>query len=233
MKHIAAVFVMALAFAAMHPAKAQTDVQVVPVIQAPYHLPVFKNDYITMVNIYIPPGGRTGFHKHTGEAVSVNIEASDMKNQELGEQPEAPSRNQSGRVTYRDYRPKPRIHQEINVGSTAFHNVLFIFNSPTPSGFAPSSRAVVPGYEQVLDNARVRGWRIVLGPGQSAAPIKQMAPGFRIIVRGGPIVESVPGQPERAMDPRSGEFYWQDPGITRSLRNTGSTPIEFVEFELK
>jgi hypothetical protein len=55
MKHIVAVFVLALAFAAMHPARAQTDVQVVPVLQAPYHLPVFKNDYITMVNIYIPP----------------------------------------------------------------------------------------------------------------------------------------------------------------------------------
>jgi hypothetical protein len=233
MKRIATASLIAIAFALVHPAKAQNDVPVVPVIQANYHLPVFKNDYITMVNIYVPPGGRTGFHKHTGEAVSVNVEASDLMNQELGEQPEAPSRNQPGRVTYRDYRPKPRIHQEVNVGSTAFHNVLFIFNSPTPSGFAPSSRADVPGYEQVLDNARVRGWRIVLDPGQAVPAITQLAPGFRIIVKGGQVVESVPGQPDRAMNPKLGEFYWQDSGVTRSLRNIGTTPIEFVEFELK
>ena len=40
-------------------------------------------------------------------------------------------------------------------------------------------------------------------------------------------------QPDRAMNPRLGEFYWQDPGVTRSIRNIGATPIEFLEFELK
>ena len=31
----------------------------------------------------------------------------------------------------------------------------------------------------------------------------------------------------------SGEFYWQEPGGTRGLRNIGTTLIEIVEFELK
>src|SRR5712671_639202 len=32
---------------------------------------------------------------------------------------------------------------------------------------------------------------------------------------------------------RQGEFYWQDAGTTRAIRNIGTTRLELVEFELK
>jgi mannose-6-phosphate isomerase-like protein (cupin superfamily) len=32
---------------------------------------------------------------------------------------------------------------------------------------------------------------------------------------------------------RSGEFFWQDAGVTRTVRNSGSTRLELVEVELK
>jgi hypothetical protein len=35
------------------------------------------------------------------------------------------------------------------------------------------------------------------------------------------------------MTMRPGEFYWQDAGVTRAVRNTGTTRLELVEFELK
>lgn len=232
MRHIATASLLALLF--VHAVWAQKDVQAVPVTKASYHLPVFKNEYVTMVNIFIPPGGHTGYHIHTGESMSVNIEETDMLTQELGDPtPKPTGRGQVGRVGFTDYGPKPRIHQAENIGNTPYHSILLIFNSPKPSGFAPSSRSDVAGYEQVLDNDRVRSWRLVLEPGQSVSAITQQAPGFRIIVSGGQLVESVPGQPDRAMNPRLGEFYWQDPGVTRSIGNTGTTRIEFVESELK
>jgi hypothetical protein len=236
MKRIAIASLIAFSFILIHSAKAQSDadnhVQVVPVLKAPYHVPVFKNEYITVANIYVPPGGKTGFHKHTGEALSVNVEEATMTNQELGDpEPKPAPRQISGRVSFTDYRPKPRIHQAINVGQTPLHNILLIFDQPT--GFAPSSRAEVPGYEQVLDNECARAWHVTLAPGQSLAAITQLAPGIRIVVRGGQFIESVPGAPDRPMAPKLGEFYWQDPGVTRSIRNIGTTPIELVEFELK
>jgi hypothetical protein len=233
MKRIAAVVsVVVLAFTFVRSAKAQNDVPVVPVLKAPYHLPVFKNEYVTMANIYIPPGGHSGYHKHTGESVSVNVEEADMLNQELGDPDFKPAPRQlAGHVNYIDYRPKPRIHQVVNAGPTAFHNILLIFDKPT--GLAPSSRADVPSYQQVLDNHCARAWSLKLDPGQSVAAITQQAPGIRVIVKGGQIVESVPGQPDRPMNPKLGEFYWQEAGVTRSIRNIGNTPVEFVEFELK
>ena len=31
----------------------------------------------------------------------------------------------------------------------------------------------------------------------------------------------------------TGEFYWQEPGVTRGLRNIGTTRIEMLKFEIK
>ena len=91
----------------------------------------------------------------------------------------------------------------------------------------------MPGYAQVLDNDRVRAWKLTLEPGQTSGVITQKAPGLRIVVDGGEIAEIVPGEPDRGQMLRLGDFYWQEPGTTRAIRNIGTTRIELVEFELK
>jgi len=86
---------------------------------------------------------------------------------------------------------------------------------------------------QELDNERIRAWRVVLNPGETAGQITQTAPGLRVYVRGGVLDEIVPGAADRGMAPNAGDFKWQDAGQTRAVKNTGSTVIEFVEFEFK
>jgi len=55
----------------------------------------------------------------------------------------------------------------------------------------------------------------------------------RLRVHGGVLAEMVPGSADRGMAPYQGDFIWQDAGQTRAVKNTGTTFIEFVEFELK
>jgi hypothetical protein len=86
---------------------------------------------------------------------------------------------------------------------------------------------------QIMDNDRVRGWRLVLEPGQTAPAITQTAPGLRVVIDGGEIVEIVPGHADRGWMLSSGEFYWQDAGVTRSIRNIGTTRVDIEEFEIK
>lgn len=161
----------ALVCIVVQPAMAQEQGSAVPIAvpieRAPYHLPVFTNEYVTVLNVYVPPQRNTGYHTHSRDSVSVNIEDADMTNQDLG--------------------------------------------APQPG---PPQRA-----------ARGRASRV--------QAITQQAPGIRIVVSGGELVESVPGQPERGMSLKLGEFYWQDRGVTRTVRNSGTTRVEVVEFELK
>ena len=78
MRHLIAVAAAALVITFAQPAIAQTSAAGVPIKKAPFHLPVFENEYITMMNIYVPPGRTTGFHTHTDDSVSVNIEDADI-----------------------------------------------------------------------------------------------------------------------------------------------------------
>ena len=57
---------------------------------------------------------------------------------------------------------------------------------------------------------------LVLEPDQSGATITQQAPGIRVVVGGGELVESVPSQPERGMSPELGELA----GTRRDARST-------------
>jgi hypothetical protein len=216
------------------PALAQGGEGAVPVDTAPYHLPIFTNEFVTVLKIEIPPQRDTGYHTHIRDSVSVNIEPADNMTQDLGTPQAVPSlRAERGRAQFTAYGRQPRTHRNTNVGTTPFHNVSFIFRLPKPSGFVPSTRADVPLYVSVMDNERVRGWRLVLEPGQSAPAITQRSPGLRVVVGGGELAESVIGRPERSMYLRAGEFYWQDAGVTREVRNRGASRVELVEFELK
>ncbi len=205
----------------------------VPVDKASYHVPAFRNDLIAITNVYIPPGRQAGYHVHSLDQLSVVVEDADQAGQELGGQPYPPRRTPRGNVGYTAFSKKTQTHRVHNQGPTPFHNIVTSILYPEPGRFTAGSREGVPAYKLVLDNDRIRVWRLILQPGESAAAITQQAPGLRIVVDGGEIVESVPGQPEQAMSPKLGEFFWKDAGTTRGIRNIGTTKIEFVEYELK
>ena len=224
-------------FALMQPAFSQLEDQPVAMDKAPFHVPVFSNDYVTMLRINIPPGRDTGFHTHYFDSVSVNLSPALRTNQfyesseiigPLSSEP-VPGRTAFNNVTENGV----YTHKAINTGPTPFRSTSFILKDRSGGGPEVSDRSDVAGYTQIIDNNRIRAWRIILAPGEEAAPLTQTAPGLRIYVRGGVLDELVPGSAARGMAPYSGGFVWQDSGQTRAVINTGSTIVEFVEFEFK
>ena len=214
-------------------ATAQKEAAAVPVEKSAYHLPVFRNEHVAVVQVYIPPGRAADYHVHSLDQISVVVEDADQAGNELGEPAYAPRRTPRGNVAFTAFSRKPMTHRVDNAGSTPFHNIVTTILYPEPGRYTPGSRADAPGYVQVIDNERVRIWRLTLEPGQAVAAITQRAPGMRIVVDGGEIAESVAGQPDRGMMLKLGGFYWQEPGVTRALRNIGTNRVQLVEFELK
>jgi hypothetical protein len=192
---------------------------------------VFSNDYVTVLNVLIPSGRDSGYHRHSLDSIGVLINDTARTNQALGAEPFARPSQPRGTVSFTRYAGEPLVHTVTVQGEQPFHNIVVELLQPNAWRFPPGQRA--SGYALVLDNERVRAWRLVLDPGQAAAAITQSAPGVRVVVEGGELVESVPGVPDRAMAPRAAEVYWQDAGTTRAVRNVGGTRIELVELELK
>ena len=113
MKHLSAVCLFAFASTLAPPAIAQSEEVGVPILEAPYHLPVFTNSYVTVLKILIPPERNTGYHTHTEDSVSVNILTADRTNQNLGSAGVTPAEaGQRGRATYTAYSKEgPRTHK--------------------------------------------------------------------------------------------------------------------------
>ncbi len=212
-------------------ATAQSGPAIVPVEAASYHVPVFSNDYVIVLNVFIPPGRESGYHRHSLDLVAVLMSDTARTNQTPGGEPIARPAVARGTVTFTPYAREPLVHTVALQGEAPFHNLVVELQPTAPGRFTVSSRG--EGYTQLVDNERVRVWRLVLEPGQTAPAITQSAPGVRIVVDGGELVELVPGQPERAKAPHSGEFFWQDAGTTRAVRNIGTTRLDLVELELK
>ncbi len=204
---------------------------VVPVEATSYHVPVFSNEYVTVLNVLIPSQRDSGYHRHALDSVAVLMSDTARTNQTLGAGPIARPAQPRGTVTFTPYASDPLVHTVAVQGEQAFHNIVVELLHPRAERFSPGARA--QGYTQVLDNERVRAWRLTLDPAQSAPAITQLAPGIRVVVEGGELVESIPGAPDRRMAPRHGELYWQEAGTTRAVRNVGPTRIELVELELK
>ena len=157
------------------PAAAQEEGPAVPVDKAAYHVPVFRNDYVALLRVNIPPQRSAGYHIHSTDQISVLIEEADQAGQVLGQAPTPPRRNPRGGVTYTAYSKKAMTHRVNNMGGTAFHNIVITLRDAQPGRFSPGLREGA-GYTQIIDNERVRAWRLVLEPGQTAAAITQNAP---------------------------------------------------------
>jgi hypothetical protein len=232
MRYLLAASLVAGVCAVGQPATAEDDGPAVPVQNASYHQPVFGNDRVMLLNVYIPAGRSSNYHTHSLDQISVLVEDAEQTGQVMGGPVTGPRHGIRGNVNYSADSQHNVTHRGSNVGSTPFHNIVVALKKPGPEGLTAGTRDV-SGYTQVIDNERLRAWRLILEPGQSVGTVTQRSPGMRIVVDGGEIVESAPGARDRARAVKLGEFYWQDGGDTRAIRNVGSTRVQLVEFELK
>jgi hypothetical protein len=219
--------------APIHPMLAQDEGPPVPVQKAAYHWPIFSNDYVMLLRVYMRPGKGSNFHTDSLDQISILVEAGANEGQVFGKTEKiAAKAGTRGSVGFTPFSKKSFTHRSTNTADTPFNNIVIALLKPGPGTFTPQARDV-PGYRQLFDNERVRAWRLQLEPGATAGPITQTAPGLRVIIDGDELSEIIKGEIDRPLALRSGDFYWQEPGATRTIRNSGTTAINLIEFELK
>ncbi|MBC9878186.1 hypothetical protein G8O24_12620 [Bradyrhizobium sp. INPA01-394B] len=210
--------------------RAADNPEIVPVEFASFHDQTFKNDYLQFMNVTIPSGQIAAYHSHTKDFAQVYMAVSDAEGTPLGGKPVITPRK-VGEVLFTNYTKKPIVHQVANVGASDFRIMGFELFDSEPGRFSPQARP--EPYISVMDNHRVQAWRLILQPGQVAPAMTQAAPGVRIVVQGGMLVEGVQGKPDHKLNLKYGDFAWQNTGPVRTMRNVGTSTVELVEFELK
>lgn len=204
-----------------------------PVEHASFHQLVFADEDLAILNNRYPPGGDSGFHAHYRDLFAVIIQPSESSGQAVGK-PLAPAPMvQAGAVAYSPVGSDRRVHRVVNGDKGQFQIIVIELRRAKPSGIAVSSREAAPQYVQIVDNPRMRAWRLILEPGRSVPTISQGGKGVRVVVRGGLLTTHTAGAADQILALRPADFSVQAPGSTRALTNSGPETIELVEMELK
>jgi len=214
------------------PASAQSPV---PIEKEPRHPLKFENQYVRVFNVFIPAGKTTLFHIHKNDGVGVRLTDARIKDETQGGAVEEISVKR-GVVSFA-FRPNPLIHRVLNIGDTPFHNI-FVEILPSakvsPDSSSDSSALTdVAGYTLVLENERIRVFRLVLAPGQTTEFDTHKLRTLSVAVSQGKVAVEVMGKKRQKAKFKPGDTQWYESGTKHSLKNIGSTTFEAVDIELK
>lgn len=225
--------VPAPAFAQAQPA----DEKVVPVFQEPRHHLVVDSPTLRIVDIQIPPGDTTLYHRHDSAMLYVPIASSRTRNQNVGEEwtgggaapaaPVNPAPARPGRVSApQNYLDKGQTHRVNNIGTSLFR--LIGIANMTPGD--PANAATGAPTKPELENRWYRAERLVIAAGASA-PVPPAA-GLVVVVMQSPGTAAIDGPTWSPLN-GPGDFARIDGTASNVVHNRGASEIEVVAVTVK
>jgi hypothetical protein len=210
--------------------------KVVPVFQEPRHHVVVDTPTIRILDIQIPPGETTLFHRHDSAMLYVPIASSRTRNQNLGEDwtgggaapavDPAPAPVRPGRVNApTNYLDKGQTHRVNNIGASLFR--LIGIANMTPGGPAAGTAAAE---KPELENRWYRAERLVIAPGKSL-PVPAHD-GTVVVVMQTPGSAAVDGPTWSPLN-GPGDFARVDGTQKFVVHNRGTADIEVVAVAVK
>ncbi|HVS80862.1 MAG TPA: amidohydrolase family protein [Pyrinomonadaceae bacterium] len=196
----------------------------------PRHHPKFENEFVRIWDVTVPPGDVTLWHVHRNDNVVVTFGDASLRIETVGAAP-AESQLKFGDV---GFRKATYVHRAINIGTTPFHNftIEILKSPPGPQSLSP--RTGQTSRQPILENERVRVYRLSLAPGESTEIHTHLLSGLGVAITTGEIEVITEGRdkPDRLKLP-AGDLRWRAGAVTHSIKNVGKTRFEAIDIELK
>lgn len=196
----------------------------------PHHHPTFENDIVRVWQTVLPAGESTLWHRHNFDNVAVTISDAKLRVEPL-QGSAVESETKMGDVAFRG---ASYVHRAISVGGTTYHNFLIeLLKAPgATKNSAPSKNE--SERKPVLENERVRAYRLSLAPGESLATHTHPYAGLALVLTAAEIEVKTQGSKEiQRLKVSVGEARWRPGPITHSIKNIGTTRFEAVDIEIK
>jgi quercetin dioxygenase-like cupin family protein len=227
---------------------------VVPVHREPHHRQVFQSGSTRILDLQIPPGDMSWFHRHDWPVLYVTLGVSRTRNQNLGEDWGAVGAARGGNSSNPNsaapssrpptpppgplaiarvssttsYAERPVTHRIQNIGDGLFRAIVVINETGGDDGM--SEQAAGFGGRPELTNRWFRAYRFALAPGESTPSHRHETP----VV----IVQSSDGRgvgvgPMTFEFNERGQWAFFDARVAHEIRNTGDERVELVEVEVR
>ena len=208
------------------PGSAQSPVEL---SNEPHHHLKYENGYVRVWDTLIPPGESTLWHRHENDNVVITLGDASIRVETVGAAP-VESQVKFGDV---GFRKATYVHRTMSVGDTPFHNMAIeILKLPTSDSLAKVKQQI--GREPVIDNDRVRVYKLSLAPGESTGMHTHLLPGLGIMLAPAEIEFETQGKDTlERIKVDIGDVRWRPGAVTHSVKNVGKTRFEAVDIELK
>jgi quercetin dioxygenase-like cupin family protein len=196
----------------------------------PHHHPKFENEFVRIWDVTVPAGDATLWHAHRNDNVVVTLGGASLRIETAGGAPAEVQWN-FGDVKFGK---APYVHRAMNVGTTPFHNLTIeILKSPPLSGTLANTKEEITR-APILENDRVRVYKLSLAPGESTTTHTHFLPGMGISITPGTIQVTTTGKDKRErVKVPAGDVRWRSGPITHSIKNVGKARFEAIDIELK
>jgi len=138
----------------------------VPVSKEPLHHNVFENAWVRVLDVRIPPGDTTQFHKHETPSVIIVLNEVKTGSQVIQEEQASTALRGDSAISYESFATTPRIHRVWNEDSTEFHvmDIELLFNGRAAMR---SPFINLPGCQLLIDAAPTRVYKLNMEGGKN------------------------------------------------------------------
>ena len=212
-----------------------SDLHWVIVSSEPHHRPVFENDRIRVLNVVLPVGQTTLYHRHANDLAGVTITDSPVRTEVLdssaagGVMVTNDAAGPDGDAWFERFASAPVIHRVSNTGHRDVHIVAVELLAAADAGPGSGPFGQIPGYTVNVQNERVRILRTFLAPGEYREHTHST--GYVVISLSRGHVDSISGSAHANIGLAPGFVYWGEAHTKHALRNVGADRIELVEVE--
>lgn len=226
-------FIVLLAATAFCRSACADDDRIVPAHEEPRHVPKLVNEWVRVIDVAIPEGERTLFHAHSLDYPYLMVTSVTLQNQVYGQEPKD-TKIERGFTGYYRAVQGTYTHRFINRGPGTFRAIgIELLKAGPVTSTVEAPPAERPGFATVLDNERVRAWRLTLEPGQSVGPVTVPGPSLRVAIDAGRLVDKTESGTEVVTELLPAGFHFREQRHVVTYTNPGPERIEFVEFSLK
>lgn len=193
-----------------------------------HHHPKFENEFVRVWDVTVPAGESTLWHVHRNDNVVVTLGDANLR-LENATAPPTEALWTFGEVRFAK---ATYTHRAINIGNTPFHNLTIELLKPTNFVADPSALPGQTGRTPLLENDRIRVFRLSLAPGEAVAMHKHPFPGLVVTITPAEIEVTADGK--AVTHPVKGnDVSWRAGAVTHSIRNVGKTRFEALDIEIK
>jgi hypothetical protein len=198
----------------------------VQVSEEPRHVPVVVNNYIRLLDVWLPPGDTTWFHIHSTPSVFVPF-TNTIVSSEPADSDWVTEQMVAGKVWYRSFTPDSLIHRVANVDSTPFHvNDIEILSYYDTVNYRRKLY-----FPLLFDNDRVTAYNLTRKY-YATSIVKDRGP-IVVALVSGDLVYYTNTVTNQKSTMKAGEYLYIDPGSSFYFSFKGNAPVNMILFEIK